>query len=197
MKFSSCLRQVLLSFLGGSSDKECRRHKRIGFDPWVTKIPWRRACQPIPVSLPGESLGQSSLADYSPWGCKESDTTEATYHALVPCEVSWGRTLTEPPDMAPKECWRTTHWYFPRDHLSLSQGGFTACVLKSLDGYLSFLICEPEEKHTSLPRLAWILNEMISLKLSTASPAASGILRAVGMICLGYRQVGDASPVDI
>ena len=26
----------------------------IGFDPWVGKIPWRRAWQPIPVFLPGE-----------------------------------------------------------------------------------------------------------------------------------------------
>ena len=25
---------------------------------------------------PGEFHGQSSLADYSPWGCKESDMTE-------------------------------------------------------------------------------------------------------------------------
>ena len=26
-----------------------------GFDPWVGKIPWRRAWQPTPVFLPGES----------------------------------------------------------------------------------------------------------------------------------------------
>ena len=31
-----------------------------------------------PVFLPGESHGQSSLAGYSPWGHKESDTTEVT-----------------------------------------------------------------------------------------------------------------------
>ena len=47
-----------------------------GFDPWVGKIPWRRAWQPTPVFLPGESHGQRSLAGYSPWGRKESDTTE-------------------------------------------------------------------------------------------------------------------------
>ena len=46
------------------------------FEPWVGKIPWRRAWQPSPVFLPGESHGQRSLASYSPWGCKESDTTE-------------------------------------------------------------------------------------------------------------------------
>jgi len=35
-------------------------------DPWVGKIPWRRAWQPTPVFLPGESHGQRSLASYSP-----------------------------------------------------------------------------------------------------------------------------------
>ena len=34
---------------------QCRRHKRCGFNPWVRKIPWRRAWQPVPVFLPGES----------------------------------------------------------------------------------------------------------------------------------------------
>ena len=40
------------------------------------EIFWRREWQPTPVFLPGESHGQRSLADYSSWGCKESDTTE-------------------------------------------------------------------------------------------------------------------------
>ena len=35
-----------------------------------------RAWKPIPVSLPAESHGQRSLGGYSPWGCKELDTTE-------------------------------------------------------------------------------------------------------------------------
>ena len=56
----------------------CRRHKTWRFDPWVNKIPWRRAWQPTPVSLPGESHGQGSLMGYTPWGHTESDTTEAT-----------------------------------------------------------------------------------------------------------------------
>ena len=34
--------------------------------------------QPTPVLLPGESHGPRSLVGYSPWSCKESDTTEAT-----------------------------------------------------------------------------------------------------------------------
>ena len=54
------------------------RPKRHRFDPWIRKIPWRRAWQPTPVFLPGESHGQKSLAGYSPWGHKELDMTEAT-----------------------------------------------------------------------------------------------------------------------
>ena len=40
--------------------------------------PVERARQPTLVYLPGESRGQRSLAGYSPWSCKETDTTEAT-----------------------------------------------------------------------------------------------------------------------
>ena len=45
-------------------------------NPWVGKIPWRRAWQPTPVFLPGESHGQRSLVGYSPRGGKESVMTE-------------------------------------------------------------------------------------------------------------------------
>ena len=65
----------LAGFPGGASGKEpacqCRR---CGFDPWVGKIPWRRALQSTLVFLPGESHGQRILASYSPWGLKELDT---------------------------------------------------------------------------------------------------------------------------
>ena len=54
------------------------QYRRPGFDPWVGKIPWRRAWQPTPVFLSGESQGHRSLAGYGPWGCKESDTTDKT-----------------------------------------------------------------------------------------------------------------------
>ena len=36
----------------------------------------RRELKPAPTFLPGEFYGQRSLVKYSPWGCKESDTTE-------------------------------------------------------------------------------------------------------------------------
>ena len=46
------------------------------FDPWVGKIPWRRAWQPTPVFLPEEFHGQTSLAGCRPWDGKQSDMTE-------------------------------------------------------------------------------------------------------------------------
>ena len=62
------LMRLIMGFSSGTSGKEpaCqfRRHKRLGFDPWVGKIPWRRARIPAPVFLPGESHGQRSLAGY-------------------------------------------------------------------------------------------------------------------------------------
>ena len=47
-------------------------------------IPGRRAWQPAPVFLSGESHGRRGLVGYSPWCCKESDTTEglSTAHEL-------------------------------------------------------------------------------------------------------------------
>ena len=64
----------LMGFPGGTSGKEsswqCRGRKGCRFSPWVGKIPWRRAQQPTPVFLPGESHGQRILVGYSPWGCK-------------------------------------------------------------------------------------------------------------------------------
>jgi len=63
--------------------RQCRRHKRCRFDPWVRKIPGRREWQPTPQFLPGESHGQRSLVSCSPWGHKESDTAESTHtHTL-------------------------------------------------------------------------------------------------------------------
>ena len=53
-------------------------NKRCRFNIWVGKSPWRRAWQPTPLFLPSESHGQRSLEGYSPQGCTESDTTEAT-----------------------------------------------------------------------------------------------------------------------
>ena len=45
--------------------RRCRRNE---FNPWVWKIPWKRAWQSTPVFLPEESHGQRSLVVYNPWG---------------------------------------------------------------------------------------------------------------------------------
>ena len=65
---------------------------------WVTELnwtellfssylpPWRREWQSTPVFLPGEFHGQRSLMGYSPWGHKDSDTTEQltlTFHSVL------------------------------------------------------------------------------------------------------------------
>ena len=65
----------LLGFPGGSDSKEsaCNAGDQ---GRWVGKMPQRREWQPTPVFLPEEFHGQRSLVKYSPWGCKELDTTE-------------------------------------------------------------------------------------------------------------------------
>ena len=49
------LNVISLGFPGGTNGKEsacqCRRPKRYRFDPWVGKIPRRKAWQPTPVIL--------------------------------------------------------------------------------------------------------------------------------------------------
>ena len=49
-------------------------------ETWVQSLGWKDPLEKgkatTPVFLSGESHGQRSLAGYSPWGHKESDTTE-------------------------------------------------------------------------------------------------------------------------
>ena len=51
--------RMMLGFPGGASGRapacQCRKLRGHGFDPWVGKIPCRRAWQPTPVFLPAES----------------------------------------------------------------------------------------------------------------------------------------------
>ena len=59
-----------MGFPCGVSGKEptcqCRRGKRHRFHPCIGKISWRRAQEPTPLFLPGESNGQKSLEGHSP-----------------------------------------------------------------------------------------------------------------------------------
>ena len=66
-----------MGFPGAASGKEpscqCKRCRRPGFNPRVRKIPWRRAWQPTPAFLPGESHGQRSW-----WATVHSDIKRQT-----------------------------------------------------------------------------------------------------------------------
>ena len=62
---------------GGSDGKQSACNAGdLGSIPGLGRFPWRREWQPTPVFLCGEFHGLRSLVGYSPWGCKESDTTE-------------------------------------------------------------------------------------------------------------------------
>ena len=71
---------VLLGFSGGAGGKDptcqCRRRRRLGFDPWVGKIPWRREWQPNPVFLP-------SPMDRGAWWVAKSQTWLKWLHACM------------------------------------------------------------------------------------------------------------------
>ena len=78
---------------GGASDKEpicqCRRHETWdpGFDPWVGKIPWRRAWQPTPKFLPGEAHRTEELGGLQSTGLQRirynwGDSTQTHTDAL-------------------------------------------------------------------------------------------------------------------
>ena len=64
-------------FPGGTSgqDSACQ-YRRPRFNPWVRKTTWSKGWLPSPIFLPGKSHRRRSLAGSSPWGHKESVTTE-------------------------------------------------------------------------------------------------------------------------
>ena len=68
---------LFLGFPDGSDGKEsaCIAGD-LGLIPGSGRPPGEREWQLTPVFLPGEFHGQRSMAGYSRWGRKESDTTE-------------------------------------------------------------------------------------------------------------------------
>ena len=61
------------TYTGGASDKNPSAHA--GDNPWVGKIPWRRAWQPTPVFLSRESPWREEPGKLQSMSCKELDTT--------------------------------------------------------------------------------------------------------------------------
>ena len=68
---------------GKESTCQCGRLKRCGFAPWVGKISWSSKWHPTLESLPGKFHGETTLAGYSPWGCKESNKTGYDNRAIL------------------------------------------------------------------------------------------------------------------
>ena len=87
----SILSPFYMCFPGGSDGKEsgCNMGELgsiPGFNPWVGKIPWRKAWQPIPVFLPGESPWTEEPGEgHSLWGHSELDTTEWATKDIAQC----------------------------------------------------------------------------------------------------------------
>ena len=72
-----------MGFPGGTSGKEpacqCRRCKRLGFDPWVREDPLEEEMATHFSILSWRTpRTEESLAGYSPWGHKELDMIEVT-----------------------------------------------------------------------------------------------------------------------
>ena len=76
LPFLSCRVSLVAQIVKNPHAIQENRVWRSRFDPWVRKMPWGRKWHPTPVFLPGKSHGQRSLVGYSPWGCKELNTTE-------------------------------------------------------------------------------------------------------------------------
>ena len=64
-----------------SKDSACQC-RRCGFDPWVRKIPWRRAWQPTPVFLPGKCKWAEVPGGLQSMGLQRARHDLATKHAV-------------------------------------------------------------------------------------------------------------------
>ena len=62
---------------------------RPGFDPWVGKIPWRRAWQPTPVFLPGESPWTEESGGLQSMGSQRVRHNWVTKHTLMVLFYKW------------------------------------------------------------------------------------------------------------
>ena len=58
-----------LSWWLSGKESTCQ-YRRLGFNPWIGKIPWRRKWQSHSIIITWEIPWTEDLAGYSPWGCK-------------------------------------------------------------------------------------------------------------------------------
>ena len=74
--FDVCLPWIMGTSVVAQTIKNLPAVQETRVHPWVGKIPWRRAWQPTPVFLPGESLDGGAWQATVHGGHKESDRTE-------------------------------------------------------------------------------------------------------------------------
>ena len=137
------------------------------WETWVGKIPWRRARQPNPVFLPGESHGQRSLAGYSPWDLKESDTTKHTHTCSI-------------------------YTYIQID--TQSQHNLLKTFLSPLIGLLWYFCWKSEEHINEGLFLAYLFCPILEKEMATHSSILAwripGTEESVGLPSLGSHRVG-------
>ena len=145
-----------MSFPGGTVGKESacqgRRCKRLGFDPWVRKIPWSRKWQPTPVLLPGEFHRQRNLM--GSWQFMESKRVGHDWAQMHTHEITilpkgdstngleWKEIPLASPSSLPEQCLTCYHYLFnhlaptglfldvntPRNHKQPLEGGSLPCA---------------------------------------------------------------------
>ena len=97
LAFLKTLDNLRMGFPGGTVEKKPPANaggakdvgERFRFDPWAGKIPWSRKWRYIPVFFPCKFHGQRHVTGYSPWGPKESDTTERLSVHTQPKDGAW------------------------------------------------------------------------------------------------------------
>ena len=92
--------------------KDCPQFGRPGFDPWVGKIPWRRAWQPFPVFLSGESPWTEDPGGLQSMGLQRVRHNWATKH-ISSISLFW--------NLHWERSWRKEGW---AEHLSLPRVNF-------------------------------------------------------------------------
>ena len=135
-------------FPSGSGKEFICQCRRLGFNPWVKKIPLEEEMSAYISILPGKSHGQRSLAGNNPRGCKESDTIEGLSMHVLSSRTTGSPDAFPPADtklnsksllnyncflflkvifLSPFECiylWKVQHLWF---YQGLLQGGIEGC----------------------------------------------------------------------
>ena len=132
-------------FPSGSAGKESacqfRRCGRCRFDPWVTKIPWRRAGQPAPVFLLGASYGQRSQASIGlqSWTRLKLLSKHVLFtHVWEMVQVAGGilQDFEKPMDLRFKENWSLFRPFYSRAEVHPQVKNWSSTVLDCfINGY--------------------------------------------------------------